>query len=100
MRPGVAANVSQIDGPRPSTVVEPSTWNAEVAAPHTNPAGKVIGSAGGCQVVVGVVAFGAGDEPSGVHAASRPVVAPSCRSRRRSSRGSLGVGMALLERRH
>ena len=51
IRPGVAANVSQIDGPRPSAVVEPSTWNADVAAPHTNPAGNAMGSAGGCHPV-------------------------------------------------
>jgi hypothetical protein len=32
--PGVAQNVSHTEGPRPSTVVDPSTWNAEVAVPQ------------------------------------------------------------------
>src|SRR5689334_9960373 len=59
MFPGTAANVSQIDGPRPSAVVDPSTWNAEVAAPKTNAAGNVIGCAGGAH------ADGAGAERGG-----------------------------------
>ncbi len=31
--PGVRQNRSQIDSPRPSACVAPSTWNAAVAAP-------------------------------------------------------------------
>src|SRR5262245_43877709 len=33
--------VSHTDSPRPSTRAAPSTWNADVAAPQTNPSGKV-----------------------------------------------------------
>jgi hypothetical protein len=32
--PGVRANSSQIDGPRPSTSSDPSIWNAAVAKPQ------------------------------------------------------------------
>ena len=38
-RPGSRQNVSQMDGPLPSSLLAPSIWNAEVAAPHTNPSG-------------------------------------------------------------
>src|SRR4029450_3350653 len=37
---GVRQNVSQIEGPRPSSSTAPSTWNAEVATPHRNPSGN------------------------------------------------------------
>lgn len=71
MRPGCAQNVSQMDGPRPSAVVEPSTWNADVAAPHTNPSGKRI-DAGATHPVGVAVGVGAGSGASSEHAASRP----------------------------
>src|SRR4051812_3374843 len=65
MRPGLAANVSQIDDPRPSAVVDPSTWNAEVATPHVKPAGNVGGDP------LGAGGLGAGDR-AGAHAARTP----------------------------
>jgi hypothetical protein len=39
MRPGSAANVSQIDGARPSSPVAPSIWYADVETPHMKPSG-------------------------------------------------------------
>ena len=39
-RPGSWPNVSQIDGPLPSSWLAPSIWNADVAEPHTKPAGS------------------------------------------------------------
>ena len=40
--PGVAQNVSQIDGPRPSRSTPPSIWYAEVATPHRKDGGNRI----------------------------------------------------------
>src|SRR5207248_151869 len=40
MLPGVCANVSQMDGPRPSSWTAPSIWYAEVAVPHRKPSGN------------------------------------------------------------
>ena len=34
MRPGVCVKRYQLLGPAPSASGDPSTWNAEVAAPH------------------------------------------------------------------
>src|SRR5262245_21094517 len=42
-RPGVLQNVSQIEGPRPSSDVAPSTWYAEVAEPHRKSSGTAEG---------------------------------------------------------
>ena len=43
-RPGVAAKVSQIEGPRPSSVAAPSIWYAAVAAPkaRVDPSGRCV----------------------------------------------------------
>ena len=38
--PGVAQNVSQIDGPRPSRSTPPSIWYDEVETPHTKSSGR------------------------------------------------------------
>src|SRR6266516_2425375 len=40
MRPGSWLNVSQIEGPRPSSSTAPSIWKEAVAAPQTKPSGK------------------------------------------------------------
>ena len=38
--PGFAQRVSQIEGPRPSSVLAPSIWKDAVAAPQTKPSGN------------------------------------------------------------
>src|SRR6476619_1500617 len=40
IRPGAAANTSQIDGPRPSSSTAPSIWRADVATPNRKSAGR------------------------------------------------------------
>ena len=45
--PGVCENVSQIDGPRPSSLAAPSIWYADAAKPHVKPGGKRWASASG-----------------------------------------------------
>src|SRR5918998_1417762 len=38
--PGVWENVSQMEGPRPSSSTAPSIWYEAVAVPHKNPSGN------------------------------------------------------------
>src|ERR1044071_799027 len=38
--PGVCEKVSQIDGPRPSSLTAPSTWYEAVAVPQIKPGGN------------------------------------------------------------
>ena len=39
---GVATAAYQIEGSRPSSATAPSTWYAEVAAPHRKPGGSAL----------------------------------------------------------
>ncbi len=65
--------MSQMETPRPSAFVEPSTWYAEVAAPQRNPAGNRMGLLGGVQPLAVGVGFGTAE--SGAHAASAVIIA-------------------------